>query len=55
MPRKIIPQNLLPTRFRLRMDALGEKNIRINFGAKRIYVCQAISPKLIHECESGFY
>lgn len=29
MARKITPQNLLPTRFRLRMDTLGEKRIHV--------------------------
>jgi len=29
MARKITPQNLLPTRFRLRMDTLGEKSIHV--------------------------
>ena len=29
MARKITPQNLLPTRFRLRMDTLGEKGIHV--------------------------
>ena len=57
MPRKIIPQNLLPTRFRLRMDALGEKSIHVltsNWWGEANYVAKQLAQSSSMNAKTGF-
>lgn len=58
MARKPIPQNLLPTRFRLRMDSLGEKRIHVftsTWWGEANYVAKQLAQNSSINAKTGFF